>query len=285
MMHCSATETIFIPKIQCNLCGRSEFKIIEDHEPPFKVIQCAYCRLLFVNPFPEKAALIKHYDENYYTEWLAAQSKRRLKMWKRRLNKLESFEKCGSLLDVGCATGMFLDLAKKRGWKVSGTELSPYASRHAKNILGMPIFCGELTDSPYHNKSFDVITMWHVLEHVMDPASYLRKAYNLLKPGGLLVVAVPNVNDHIMRIAYRIVKGRKMMMFSKDEREIHLFHFSIRTLKALLEETGYHCLRLGPDFGEINYLKKTVNMISAILSQLTGTHMFNAIEAFARRER
>jgi 2-polyprenyl-3-methyl-5-hydroxy-6-metoxy-1,4-benzoquinol methylase len=271
--------------IQCNLCGRSHFKTIEDHEPPFKVIQCTYCKLVFVNPFPEKASLAEHYDENYYTEWLTTQSKSRLRMWERRLNKLERFEKRGSLLDVGCATGAFLELAKKRGWKVSGTELSPYAARYAENILGIPIFCGDLPDSPYPGGSFDVVTMWHVLEHVTDPANYLRKTYDLLKPNGLLVIAVPNVDDHIMRIAYQIVKGKRRMLFSKDEREVHLFHFSARTLKAYLEKTGYNCLRIGADFGEVNYLKKTVNMISVIFSQLTGTHMSNAIEVLARRER
>ena len=272
-----------IPDTHCNLCGKNQFKVIENHNSTFKVLQCLSCQLVFVNPCPEKIFLAQHYDDNYYTEWLTKQNEPRSRMWNNRLNKLEKFSHCGRMLDVGCATGTFLEIAKKRGWEVYGTELSPYAAQHAENALGVPIFCGELSDSPFPNNFFDVITMWHVLEHTIDPMLYLQILHRILKPDGLLVVAVPNVDDQVMRIAYRLVKGRSLSLFSEGDREIHLFHFSTKTIRGYLEKTGFHHLHIGPDYGEINNFKKAINMIAVILSHLTGADLFNAIEVYATR--
>jgi len=106
-----------------------------------------------------------------------------------------------------------------------------------------------------------------------------------LKPDGLLVVAVPNVNDIVMQIAYGIIKRRKMKLFSKEEREVHLYHFSPETIKGYLDKTGFDCLKLSPDFGIVQYGKKLINDISIIPYYLAGIHIYNAIEVFAIRKK
>jgi len=265
----------------CNLCGGNQFKVIEEDEAPFKVLQCRKCSLVFVYPHPVPSALTGHYDEGYYAEWVGKQKEKRTRMWKNRLDKVQKFRSGGRLLDVGCGEGAFLDIAQKNGWEISGTELSSYAARYAANILDTDIFCGELLEARLPEDSFDVVTMWHVLEHVTDPTRYFADIQRILRSDGLLVIAIPNVNDLIMQIAYRIIKRRKMKLFSKDEKEVHLFHFSPKTIKAYLDKTGFDCLKISPDFGIIENSKKLINIISVIPYYLAGIKVFNAIEIYA----
>lgn len=268
-------------EINCNLCGQRSFKVIEDDEAPFKVLQCKNCSLVFVYPFPDRTELEEHYDDSYYRDWLHTQKESRIRMWTNRLNKLKRFRSGGDLLDVGCGEGTFLQLAKESGWKTSGTEVSSYAARYAASVSGADIICGELPDDGYPEDSFDVVTMWHVLEHVRDPKRYLKEIHRILKRDGLLVIAVPNLNDLVMQIAYRIRKRRKLKLFSKDEKEVHLYHFSAQTIKAYLDITGFECLRLSPDFGIIEPSKRLINMISVIPYYLAKAKIFNAIEIYA----
>lgn len=268
----------------CNLCGAGDrFEIIEDGEKPFHVLKCAHCGLIFVDPVPERPLLINHYDASYYVDWLGNQKEERQRMWERRLKTIEKRSRMGRLLDVGCATGTFLHLAQQNGWDIRGTEYSSYAAAFAKELLEVDIYCGDLTDARYNDSSFDVITFWHVLEHLPDPARYLREAYRILKPSGLLVIAVPNVNDYIMQIAYRIAKGRPLKLFSKDDREIHLYHFSAETLRNYLQKSGFKCIKISPDYGITEFPKKVVNTIAVAIYYAMGLNIFNSLEAHAVR--
>jgi 2-polyprenyl-3-methyl-5-hydroxy-6-metoxy-1,4-benzoquinol methylase len=268
----------------CNLCGTGLFKTVEDGEKPFLVLKCLGCGLFFVDPLPDPAFLATHYDAGYYSDWLGKQKTRRLQMWERRLRKIEHYAPKGRLLDVGCATGDFLHLARKKGWRISGTEYSLYAASFARDFLQTDIFCGELMDAPFADSFFDVATLWHVLEHVTDPTRYLQTVRRLLKPSGLLVIAVPNVQDYVMRIAYRIVKGRPLRLFSSTDREIHLYHFSAETLQHYLRKTGFHCRRLSPDYGITDDSKRLINALAVVLSHATGLKLFNTLEVYATRD-
>ncbi|MFA6434231.1 MAG: class I SAM-dependent methyltransferase [Elusimicrobiales bacterium] len=265
----------------CNLCGGSRFKIREKAEEPFKVLQCLDCGLVFVHPLPDPAGLAAHYDERYYRDWIGAQKEKRTEMWENRLNGLEESSPGGRLLDVGCGDGAFLRLAQKRGWTVSGTEYSSYAARYSGKILGTGVFNGELFDAAYPGASFDAVTMWHVLEHVADPLRYLKEVRRILKPSGLLLLAVPNVNDLLMKAAYALARFKRYRLFSKNDREPHLYHFSPETIKAYLEAAGLRCLRLGPDNGIVERGKKIINAAASVPYHLFGIKIFNAIEAYA----
>lgn len=267
--------------IRCNLCGQSSFRVLEDDEPPFYVLKCRICGLIFVYPFPDAAKLAVHYDERYYREWIDEQKGRRIGMWQNRLKHMEKHRQNGRLLDVGCGDGSFLNLAQQNGWVVNGTECSDYAAKFAGETLGIPIFYGELVTAGYPGEFFDVVTMWHVLEHVTDPKGYLIEINRILKSSGLLVLAVPNVNDLVMQAAYRLFKGRRMKLFSQKDREVHLYHFSPKTIKYYLIETDFHCLQLTPDYGIVDYAKKFINMIAIMLYYLTGLKIYNAVEVCA----
>jgi len=122
-----------------------------------------------------------------------------------------------------------------------------------------------------------------VLEHVTDPTSYLQEAHRILKPSGLLVIAVPNVNNLVMKTVYRFVKGRPLKLFSRNDREIHLFHFSDDTLQCYLKKTGFQCRRIGPDHGIAEPYKKMVDAVAVAIYNLTGMKIFNSLEVHATR--
>ncbi len=265
----------------CNLCGHNRFRVIERDESPFQVLKCRNCGLVFVHPHPEPDALKGHYDKSYYSEWINQQKNKRTRMWEARLNKIQKLRPRGKLLDVGCGEGLFLRLAQDNGWQISGTELSPYASKFSSKALGTEIYCGQLHQACFADHSFDVVTMWHVLEHVEDPKSYLTEVHRVLKPQGLLVLAVPNVNDLLMKLAYRIIKRRSLKLFSINDKEVHLYHFSPKTLRWYFDKTGFDCLRLSPDYGIVQFPKKLINWISVIPFYIAGFKFFNAIETLA----
>ena len=265
----------------CNLCKHNAFKVIEEGEPLFKVLKCNNCGLVFVNPHPERNSLRRHYNKSYYSEWINQQKNRRIKMWNSRLEKIMRIKPNGKLLDVGCGEGLFLGLAQAKGWEISGTEISLYASQFASKILGEEIYCGQLHEAAFADDSFDVVTMWHVLEHVEDPKGYLTEVYRVIRPGGLLVIAVPNINNLFLRSLYRLIKWRKLKLFSAKDKEIHLYHFSPKTLYAYLEKAGFDCLRIAPDYGIVQFSKKVINWVSVIPFYIAGIKFFNAIEAMA----
>lgn len=269
------------PAALCNLCGHRDFLVQEDSAPPFRVLKCRHCGLVFVHPIPDPGDLVGHYDENYYKVWITEQQDKRARMWRNRLHRIEKRIPKGHLLDVGCGDGSFLALAQESGWTISGIEYSTHASEFVSARLGIQIHCGELTKADYPEKTFDVVTLWHVLEHVTDPMAYLSKIFRILKPSGWLVLAVPNVNAVVMQLAYRILKGRKMQLFSPKDREVHLYHFSVETLRAYIEKTGFKYIRLSPDTGIVDPGKRFINCTAILLYRLTGRTYFNAIEAWA----
>ena len=135
----------------------------------------------------------------------------------------------GRLLDVGCATGRFLHRMKLVGWHVAGIELDPVAAATAKNVTP-DIFVGDPLDAPFADGSFDVVTSFHVLEHLTRPVAALSRMIRWLAPHGLLIVEVPNVGGVGGRVFGRYWSG---LDFPR-----HLVHFTPATMTAMVERAG-----------------------------------------------
>ena len=268
---------------RCPICPTAPARAVETAEPPYRVVRCQECGLVYVDPVPDAAALSRHYSRDYYAEWVSLQADKRRRMWARRLEAIARVAPTGRLLDVGCGDGVFLNLAMESGWTVEGTEVSAWAAEHATRNIGRPVFCGEIWDAGFPAQSFDVVTLWHVLEHVSAPLRVLEEVRRVVKPGGRLVVAVPNVDDRVMQAVYRVVKRRRPHLFSVADKELHLYHFSVFSLKRLLDRAGFACIEVGPDFGIVELPKKLINYAAAVLSRCFNAHWYNSIRMTARR--
>jgi SAM-dependent methyltransferase len=123
---------------------------------------------------------------------------------------------------------------RARGWEVHGTELSAVSASYARS-LGIPVLQSAVEDAPFVDASFDVITMFHVLEHLTDPKRALFRLYRLLRPGGLLIVEVPNIGSWYARVFGDV-------WFHYDVPR-HLYHFSRDTLGKMMVEPGFELLK------------------------------------------
>lgn len=265
----------------CDLCGGWDWTTLEE-TTGIRVVRCA-CGLIFLTPQPDRDVIERAYQQDYYMAW-KAQGAARARIWRCRLAEVERVKQPpGELLDVGCGTGDFLACARARGWRVHGTEISAHACRET-SARGITVHCGELWEAGLGAESMDVVTCWHVLEHVREPKRVVREIYRVLKPDGVFVVATPNADDHLFRAVYRLVRGRPASFYEPGERELHLFHFAPRTLRALLESAGFQLVTMGFDRNAAAVpSKRLVNELAYGWFWLTGINWGMAMTAVARK--
>src|ERR1051325_4003964 len=162
---------------QCSLCDSHQLDVLDAQ---CNIAQCRACGYVFDNPRPPLAALIGFYSKpGKYDSWLEELGPRE-RLWKRRLSKLQSAKKPGSLLDVGTGIGQFLSLARNSYSEVYGTEVSSTAVEIARQKYDLDLFHGTIDDLHAHGRTFDNISLFHVLEHVPDPKSMLKTCHSLL---------------------------------------------------------------------------------------------------------
>jgi len=227
----------------CNFCGHQqaesflELKDLRLNLPgSWNLMKCENCGLLFIDPQPTWEELSAHYPKDYHA-YLRKDSKitaflRGFGLWSRvkSIVRKTAIQK-GSLLDVGCATGDFLHAFQTAtGWDVMGLEIVPEAAAAAR-AKGLTIIEKDLEDANLSDGSFDVITLWDVLEHMPNPAKVLRICYALLKPGGSLVLKCPDPS------------GKEAGLFKESwigyEAPQHLFGFPQPVLVNKLKEIGF----------------------------------------------
>jgi SAM-dependent methyltransferase len=237
------TEVLY----QCNLCHSSSLDVLDAE---CHIAKCRYCGYVFDNPRPTLQALIDFYSKpGKYDSWLVEIDARE-RLWRRRLRKLRSTKKAGSLLDVGTGIGQFLAVARADYAQVYGTEVSSTAINVAKEKYGLELFHGTIDELNTQGRTFENITLFHVLEHVPDPKAMLETCHSLLVPGGCLVVAVPNEVYSLRGLKHRIFSklhsgkscgslGLPRLTLDGSLSEIHLSHFSPPVLARLLQATGF----------------------------------------------
>ena len=173
---------------------------------PYQVIFNPKTKTAFLDPLPDKKTIKNYYQQLTVNRLPQFDLKKELG----RLKAIEKFTKKGKLLDVGAGPGYFLSVAKKYKWQVYGTELSNAARKWAKKHYQINLTSASLPQAFLQTNNFDVITFNAVLEHLFDPAVYLKAAYRLLKPSGLLVVRVPNLSSfefylsNLLKIKYSL---------------------------------------------------------------------------------
>jgi 2-polyprenyl-3-methyl-5-hydroxy-6-metoxy-1,4-benzoquinol methylase len=228
-------------EVACALCGSLD-RDERFRDGPWTVMSCGRCELVYVTPRLDDDELIgRVYDDTYwrspaarergYTDYGADHELHR-RTFERRLRALGTqLPRGGRALDVGCATGAFLELLAARGFEVLGVEPSAAVHAEASRRLGPErVLHTTLEQAGLEGQRFDLISMWDVLEHLPRPLRTLRLARGLLAPGGRLVVETQDVRS----LAARAL-GRRWQHYKHAE---HLVHFDAATLARALEHAG-----------------------------------------------
>jgi 2-polyprenyl-3-methyl-5-hydroxy-6-metoxy-1,4-benzoquinol methylase len=207
-----------------------------------RIVRCHRCTLVYVSPRPSTRAAIDalYTDERYSAGQVShAISASRMREAGWRLDKLERHvPRRGRLLDVGCSTGSFLVAARQRGWEVRGIDVSPAAVQHASTAYGLDVSVATLEDSALDERSFDVVTVFECIEHMLEPRTAMSAAASLLRDRGLLVITTPNVDGFVPRVTYWLL-GRTLGAWEHPTPPHHLYQFSQRTLTTLLRDAGF----------------------------------------------
>ncbi len=269
--------------ISCPLCGATSLRMIESTEPPYTVYACKVCDLGFVAPMPSIEALSRAYDAAYYEPWSEQHVAARKRMWQHRVGLLQREKGSGDLLDVGGGDGAFIEAAVRVGYTVSATEFSDAGAEAMRGRAPQAsVHVGELVSMGLKEASFDIITAWHSLEHMRDPFAAMAEIRRLLRPDGVAFIAVPNRNNYPMAMLYRLLKGRPYPLFSMQTREIHLFHFTPKSLRLALERAGLHVERIGWDHSMVEPAKRVIDAVAALPGIFGSPLMTEAMLAVVR---
>lgn len=232
--------------VACALCGRnmvSPYCRVGE----FNVVRCAHCGLFYTNPRVPAESASDIYTEAYFLSHdpsvlgyddYGQHAKGLKQVFSEHLDVIERFvTPPASVLDIGCAFGYFLDVAISRGWTAEGVEVSSFAAAKAIETAGARVHTGTLKDAVIEAASFDAATMWDMLEHSFDPRGELIEANRILKMGGYLFLSVPDAGSLLARLM-----GPRWFGF-KSAAE-HNYFFSRKTLRQLLEETGFEVVTM-----------------------------------------
>ncbi len=282
---------------QCKLCDSHSLGLLD---PASNIAQCRTCGYVFDNPRPTLKELISFYSRpGKYDSWLEEIGPRN-RLWHRRLKKLQSTKKPGSLLDVGTGIGQFLSLARTSYREVYGTEVSATAVAIAKEKYGLDLFHGTIEELARQEMAFDNITLFHVLEHVPDPKAMLETCHSLLTDGGCMVIAVPNEVISLRALKRWLfgkvrkpqgagLLGLPRLTLDGSIHEIHLSHFTPSVLRRALQSTGFAVVvnTLDPYYVQTGWRRLKADFYyyaCLIFRYLFGVNIYDAILIIARKD-
>jgi 2-polyprenyl-3-methyl-5-hydroxy-6-metoxy-1,4-benzoquinol methylase len=250
--------------VVCNLCGADDTAVVQEGAPLAgdesvrfrssgteishdRIVRCRRCGLEYVNPRLRSDTILEGYSEGS-DETFVSQAGSRERTFRRSLAFLtrslpaELRARIGGpdrprILDVGTAGGSFLAVARDAGWDVAGVEPNRWLCDWARRHYGLQIDNGALFDQRYAAESFDVVTLWDVLEHVPDPRALLEEVRRVLRPGGVLLVNFPDKGS----LAARAMGRRWVFILT-----VHIYYFTRQTLRRLLDETGFEVVKFRP---------------------------------------
>jgi len=241
----------------CNSNNINPLLTVKDHsvsKQEFVVWQCGNCSLRFTQDVPDEASIGSYYQSNDYISHSNTDKGLVNKLYQRVRNYtldqkanliINQTVKQGNILDLGAGIGAFLNTMKKKGWEITGIEPDAGARQQAKNLFNIKLNeTNALNELP--EKSFDAVTLWHVLEHVHQLHTYVEKLRSLLKPNGKLFVAVPNYKSEDSSI-YKLY-------WAAYDVPRHLYHFTPRSINSLMQQHGLKVIDKKPMWFDSFYI-------------------------------
>ena len=272
----------------CPVCGNAdhspkyELPDLAYHTPGvFRLVTCDSCGQLYQSPRPTQTAIGRYYPAAYqpfgqaiedattsgFLRWLKHRQLRT------RCVQVARLRNSGALLDVGCATGLFLNEMRRYGqWRLAGIEVEARAAAYAADRFDLDVFNGQIANAPWPARSFDVVTLWDVLEHLPDPGDALRRLGKLLAEGGVLIASVPNLDS--------VDAARFGRYWTGLDAPRHFSVFRKRDFVRLLEEAGYRVMRTYCFYGR--YTTFANSLVLWLRSRVRNNTFLGGLEAVVR---
>ncbi len=252
----------FLEDVPCNICGSIEAHVLQpstydidslkatdlsrtfssssDERLNHRLVACARCGLQYVSPRLRADAVLEGYVGGS-DELFVSQARGREITFGKSLDLIQRAWQRGPgrLLDVGTGGGSFPFIASKRGWQAEGCEPNRWLCDWALENYNLPVRPGTVFEQNFPARSFDVVTLWDVLEHTPDPKSEVRETHRLLRENGLLVINYPDIGSWIARLM-----GRSWVFLL----DVHLYYFTRATIRKLLEDAGFEIVLIRPHF-------------------------------------
>jgi SAM-dependent methyltransferase len=243
-----------VNKPRCLICNASEARQLYQITR-FRVLECMRCSQVYLDPLPSPEEIRDLFEalysggpkimpelKEYYGFCFDDEPGNPLvQQYEEWLSKVERVRKPGRILDIGCGTGLFLSVARRRGWIPFGVDESVEATDHARDHFGLDPWVGEFGSFVSEGERFDLVTGWDVIEHSRDPVALLESARRCLAPDGLVSLSTPNqrsILDLIAGLIYRVSGGRITGPLEKFYIEQHFLYFTPDTMRACLERAG-----------------------------------------------
>lgn len=237
-----AEDYVYTP---CPVCGHQEFRLtFANTKMDYAVVNCASCEFLFRNPTYRPKKLVEVYNGGYLKFLSGEYSKGRRDAYIKVLDNLRFHELAnggqpGRILDIGCGFGLFLGVARERGWDCYGMDFAEDCIAHAKHELGFQnVSTGFLTDETFEPGFFDAITLWSVAAHLEEPLTLFGTISRILKPGGLLVIYTVDADSLTHKVELADWGG-----YHKN----HLIFFTRKHLTETLAKVGLETTTWTPD--------------------------------------
>ncbi len=258
----------------CALCGGAELRRLFDKDG-YPICRCSSCGLVQVDTALGRQDLEQIYNEEYFSSQVfhdyVAERRARVESGARAAETLSRLVPTGTLLDVGCAAGFFMEAASKH-YEVTGVELSSFASDYARRELGLRVLTGDVTDGGLEGEQFDVVTVWNTIEHMADPLGGLGAIARLARPGALLALSTGDVAGPLAR--------RDLRTWNLMSPPYHLSFFSPETIDLLLAKTGFIMRRIVYD-GVVATTGPLASVLGQRLATVTG--FGNVMTVYATR--
>jgi SAM-dependent methyltransferase len=237
-----------------------------------RLVRCRRCSLQYVTPRVRGEVILSSYAEGEDPLYIS-QLPARERTFERSLQRIEhATGGKGRLLDIGTAAGAFVAVAQRHGWNAEGCEPNRWLARWGSKHYGIRIRPGSVFELDYRPGSFDVITLWDVIEHTPDPRKLVEHCRTLLKPGGVLVVNYPDVGSWVARAL-----GRRWPFLSA----VHLYYFDRRTIRKLLDSAGFDVELVQPHVQrlELGYILRRAAVVSRRFAKIAQVIALSAMLA------
>jgi len=240
----------FLEERFCPACGQDHYINMFAKEGG-QYVRCLKCQMVYLNPVFTDVALTAYYTNNKVEQGLVVSDDYSFyeELYNKGLTAAQSRTSVGNILDIGCSTGLFLDIAKSKGWKTYGLELNEIESEISRN-KGHKVESHLLENANFDEK-FGIISFWDVFEHLKDGAKTLRLAKELLTDDGVILIQIPSSDS----IAARVMQ-EKCNMFDGLE---HVNLYGVDSLKLLVENCKLNILDIKSVIPELGVLNNYLN--------------------------